>query len=241
MRRNCHQSMGGKRVTNASQRKLFLLPVWQVQRSCIISLAGELYTSNCAYMPAALFEGRCNFFQLWRNWIISFFGNLAGSLIVVWLVDEVSLRVRPGMGKSTARSKTHMAIPHPIDPVIAPEHCACLCKDHRIADRTAISLTLQIFSRREVLIDGACCSALSFCSFCSWGIRKATCSTNAAIILLPLILLSRRLLPAWWLEQSEQSSLQSTKSTGDGSDVMSGFTLSIMQAEHCTRHPSKQN
>ena len=41
-------------------------------------------------MPAALFEGRANFFQLARNWILSFFGNLAGSLIVVWLVDEVS-------------------------------------------------------------------------------------------------------------------------------------------------------
>ncbi|KAK9825754.1 hypothetical protein WJX74_004634 [Apatococcus lobatus] len=57
----------------------------------ILICGGELYTSNCAYMPAALFEGRCNFFQLWRNWILSFFGNLAGSLIVVWLVDETYL------------------------------------------------------------------------------------------------------------------------------------------------------
>lgn len=60
---------------------------------CSCLTAGELYTSNCAYMPAALFEGRCNFFQLWRNWILSFFGNLAGSLIVVWLVDEVSTQI----------------------------------------------------------------------------------------------------------------------------------------------------
>ena len=51
--------------------------------------AGELYTSNAAYLPAAFFDGRANLLQVARNWILSFFGNLAGSLLVVWLIDEV--------------------------------------------------------------------------------------------------------------------------------------------------------
>ena len=52
--------------------------------------AAELYTTNAAYMAAAFYEGRANVMQVAKNWLCSFFGNLAGSLICVWLIDEVS-------------------------------------------------------------------------------------------------------------------------------------------------------
>ena len=52
--------------------------------------AAELYTTNAAYMAAAFYEGRANVMQVAKNWLCSFFGNLVGSLICVWLIDEVS-------------------------------------------------------------------------------------------------------------------------------------------------------
>ena len=42
-----------------------------------------------AYMAAAFYEGRANIMQVAKSWFCSFFGNLTGSLLVVWLLDEV--------------------------------------------------------------------------------------------------------------------------------------------------------
>ena len=58
----------------------------------IIICGAELYTTNAAWLPAAVYEGRANMTQLCKSWFFSFFGNLAGSLIVVWLLDEVRRR-----------------------------------------------------------------------------------------------------------------------------------------------------
>ena len=50
----------------------------------------QQYTANAAFLPAAVYEGRANLLQLGKNWFFSFFGNLVGCLIMVWLLDEVS-------------------------------------------------------------------------------------------------------------------------------------------------------
>ena len=36
-------------------------------------------------------QGKATWLQLLKNWFFSFFGNLAGSLFIVWLVDETYL------------------------------------------------------------------------------------------------------------------------------------------------------
>ena len=51
--------------------------------------AAELVTTNFAYMAAAVFEGKANIMQLLKVWFFSFFGNVVGSLLVVWLLNEV--------------------------------------------------------------------------------------------------------------------------------------------------------
>lgn len=61
----------------------------------IIICGAELYTANAAWLPAAVFEGRANMTQLAKNWFFSYFGNLCGCLIVVWLVDETFLWDNP--------------------------------------------------------------------------------------------------------------------------------------------------
>ncbi|EIE26976.1 hypothetical protein COCSUDRAFT_46302 [Coccomyxa subellipsoidea C-169] len=69
----------------------------------IIICGGELYTGNAAMLPAAVFEGRATWLQLLKNWFFSFFGNLAGSLFIVWIVDE-TLLFQSGMPAGVANA-----------------------------------------------------------------------------------------------------------------------------------------
>ncbi|CAL5221104.1 g3237 [Coccomyxa viridis] len=57
----------------------------------IVICGGELFTANAAMLPAAIYEGKATWLQLLKNWVFSFFGNLAGSLFIVWVVDETYL------------------------------------------------------------------------------------------------------------------------------------------------------
>ncbi|KAK9844764.1 hypothetical protein WJX74_006617 [Apatococcus lobatus] len=57
----------------------------------IVICGAELWTTNLAYLPAAVYEGRANLMQLAKNWVFSFLGNLCGSLLCVWLIDETYL------------------------------------------------------------------------------------------------------------------------------------------------------
>lgn len=59
-------------------------------------------------------QGKATWLQLLKNWFFSFFGNLAGSLFIVWLVDETFLfQTGPLSGvanaKAVAVSKTSAA------------------------------------------------------------------------------------------------------------------------------------
>ncbi len=38
-----------------------------------------------------MLQGKATWLQLLKNWFFSFFGNLAGSLFIVWVVDETYL------------------------------------------------------------------------------------------------------------------------------------------------------
>ena len=55
----------------------------------VCACAADLYTTNVAYLSAAFLEGRASLLQVCKSWFHSFFGNLVGSLLVVWLLDEV--------------------------------------------------------------------------------------------------------------------------------------------------------
>lgn len=51
----------------------------------ILICGGDLFTSNCCYMLAALCEGRTSIFKLIRIWLISYFCNLAGCIFMAQL------------------------------------------------------------------------------------------------------------------------------------------------------------
>ncbi|CAK0783900.1 hypothetical protein CVIRNUC_007100 [Coccomyxa viridis] len=77
----------------------------------IVVCGGDLYTANTSFLSAAVFEGKANVFQLVKNWVCSFLGNLAGALFIVFLLFETKIFVHEaedGMNfaKDTAILKT---------------------------------------------------------------------------------------------------------------------------------------
>lgn len=86
----CHACTPGSDIVSPGAQLIFAAIGLPLGLGLIIICGAELYTANAAWLPAAVFEGRANMTQLAKNWFFSYFGNLCGCLIVVWLVDEVS-------------------------------------------------------------------------------------------------------------------------------------------------------
>ena len=56
----------------------------------LVVIAGaELFTGNCL-MPTALLEKKITFGGMMKNWIIVWFANLAGSILLAWMVSGMS-------------------------------------------------------------------------------------------------------------------------------------------------------
>lgn len=107
------------RVVSNSQCLMDLL----AEYGCPLHSAAELWTTNLAYLPAAVFEGRANLLQLAKNWFFSFFGNLVGSLLCVWLIDEVLHSWPKLLYKNALRSQwTKRSIAKGTHPI-----CICMC------------------------------------------------------------------------------------------------------------------
>lgn len=56
----------------------------------VIIAGGELFTGN-NLMAAALLEGKISLGSMLRNWVIVYTGNLAGSLLIAWMMAESGL------------------------------------------------------------------------------------------------------------------------------------------------------
>jgi formate/nitrite transporter FocA (FNT family) len=52
----------------------------------IVLTGADLFTSNIMFMTTALLHRRIGFLDLLRNWFVSFFGNLAGSLFSMAII-----------------------------------------------------------------------------------------------------------------------------------------------------------
>ncbi|KAI8468701.1 MAG: Formate/nitrite transporter-domain-containing protein [Monoraphidium minutum] len=74
----------------------------------IVICGGELFTSLCAYMAAAWWEGRVSVWDCVRIWVLSWFGNLAGTgLFVGLMVASGSFAGKDAMTLLMAAKKVH--------------------------------------------------------------------------------------------------------------------------------------
>ncbi|CAM9666135.1 unnamed protein product [Ascophyllum nodosum] len=69
---------------------------------------GELFTGNTAMVTAAKIEGKASVGGLLKNWISSYLGNFAGSLLMVFLALQGSVIANPGFAMGVASAKTSL-------------------------------------------------------------------------------------------------------------------------------------
>lgn len=79
-------SLAAHNITETGIQRLVMGCVFPVGLMIVVLLGAELFTGNCM-MVAALFDKRVGATALLRNWVVVYLGNLAGSLIIVALVN----------------------------------------------------------------------------------------------------------------------------------------------------------
>lgn len=52
----------------------------------VVLTGADLFTSNTSYLTASMLEGHTGVYGLLRSWIISYFSNLFGAVLLVWMV-----------------------------------------------------------------------------------------------------------------------------------------------------------
>ena len=70
----------------------------------IVATGSQLFTGNTASVSAALLEGLIEPMDLVRNWVVTYAGNLIGSLLFVWAFQNTQHVKSGGPGCATARA-----------------------------------------------------------------------------------------------------------------------------------------
>jgi formate/nitrite transporter len=70
----------------AGVRKLVAGAVFPIGIILVVLNGSELFTGNIMYLLAAKMSGKITWLQLTVNWILTYFGNLAGSLAVAYFL-----------------------------------------------------------------------------------------------------------------------------------------------------------
>jgi formate/nitrite transporter len=60
--------------------------VFPVGLMLVLVAGADLFTGNCMYLPSAVLHGKCNVGGLLRSWIVSYAGNLVGSICVAFFL-----------------------------------------------------------------------------------------------------------------------------------------------------------
>ncbi|KAK9809749.1 hypothetical protein WJX73_002441 [Symbiochloris irregularis] len=92
----------------------------------VVLTGAELFTGNTMLMPLAVLEGRSTIKQLLTNWFVSFFGNLAGSIAVVYLVGTSGLFASLSAPASVAATKTSLTFTQAFTRGIIANWLVCL-------------------------------------------------------------------------------------------------------------------
>jgi len=77
----------------------------------VVTAGGELFTGNTAFMTAAVVEGRANIGQLMKSWIVSWIGNLVGSVFLAYLVFASGAMAAPSVATVKAITAMKTSLP----------------------------------------------------------------------------------------------------------------------------------
>lgn len=95
--------------TNPGLQKLVLGIIGLPLGLLLVLMTGmELFTGNTASMTAAVLEGRASTGALVKNWFLSYFGNLVGTLFFVWAVGVGGVVAVANPAMNVAAAKTSL-------------------------------------------------------------------------------------------------------------------------------------
>lgn len=117
----------GLASTNPGLQKLVLGLFGLPTGLLLVLLCGaELFTGNTCYLTAAWWEKRASFGQIFKNWSISFTGNLIGSLFVIKLLALTGLTVAGPAAMKIAAVKTGLTFTEAFTRGILANWMVCL-------------------------------------------------------------------------------------------------------------------
>ena len=70
--------------------RLVFAGVFPVGLLIVLVAGADLFTGNCMYLPSAIMHRKASFFGLMRSWIVSYGGNLVGSVAVAYFLGLLS-------------------------------------------------------------------------------------------------------------------------------------------------------
>ena len=89
--------------------KVVSAAIFPVGLIMVVLTGAELFTGNCL-MPAAVMNGRIRFSGMGRVWVLSYIGNLIGSLILGFAIRYTGSDDYIALAESVAAAKTGMPI-----------------------------------------------------------------------------------------------------------------------------------
>ncbi|GFR49011.1 hypothetical protein Agub_g11032 [Astrephomene gubernaculifera] len=100
----------GLAASNPGLSKLLFALVFPVGLALVTNCGAELYTGNTMKLTCAVFEGKATFRQLLKNWVLSYAGNLVGSLAMVAAVHATGILASNSLPVTMATAKTSLSL-----------------------------------------------------------------------------------------------------------------------------------
>mmetsp|Transcript_19715 Transcript_19715/g.35182 ORF Transcript_19715/g.35182 Transcript_19715/m.35182 type:complete len:364 (-) Transcript_19715:74-1165(-) len=120
----------GLRATSPGLATLIQSGVFPVGLMLVVLAGSELWTGNCAVMPAGATQDKCTWKEVWRNWGLAFVGNFIGTLsFAYFLVHEAGLTSAPHVQKwlaTVAATKTGLTFKQAFLRAIGANWMVCL-------------------------------------------------------------------------------------------------------------------
>lgn len=130
-------------------QKLLAGSVFSVGLMMVVIAGAELFTGNNLVMISVL-DGKASVLSLLRNWVIVYFANFAGSLLIAWLITQTGLLGTNGgaVGVSAlniAKTKVGLTFMQAFSRGILCNWLVCLAVWMALASRTVIGKIFACF------------------------------------------------------------------------------------------------
>mmetsp|Transcript_47772 Transcript_47772/g.153887 ORF Transcript_47772/g.153887 Transcript_47772/m.153887 type:complete len:338 (+) Transcript_47772:64-1077(+) len=98
-------NIGDMALSSPGLQKMIFAALFPVNLLLILNSGGQLFTGNSATVPMAVIEGKATMSDLYKNWIVSLLGNIAGCVAFAFAAKYAGL-----LGGGAQKLATYMAL-----------------------------------------------------------------------------------------------------------------------------------